>query len=138
MRTQLKVLSTAVGTAIVVGALAVGTAGAQTASPTAPWSMREAVHEKVAAALGVPEATLEAALTQARGQVLDEVVAAGQLTRAQADWMTQRRQWLQRNGGLGVGMMGGRFAGGAGPGARGRVGGRGYPPPWMVTPTATR
>jgi hypothetical protein len=130
MRNQFKVLSAAVGTALVVGALAVGSVGAQTPTTSAPWSMREAVHAKVAAALGVPEAKLESALTQARSQALDDAVKAGQLTQQQADWMKQRQAAMQQ-GGYGPGMMGGRGMMGGG-----RVGG-GFGPPWAA-PAATR
>jgi hypothetical protein len=119
MRNRFKVLSAAVGTAVVVGALAVGSVGAQTPAASAPWSMREAVHEKAAAALGVPEAALEAALTQAHAQVLDDAVKAGQLTQAQADFMKQRQAAMQQVGkGFGPGY-------GMGPGMRGRMGGYG-------------
>jgi hypothetical protein len=118
MRNRFKVLSAAVGTAVVVGALAVGSAGAQT--PAAPWSMREAVQEKAAAALGVPEAALEAALTQAHAQVLDDAVKAGQLTQAQADFMKQRQAAMQQGVGPGFGP-----GCGMGPGMRGRMGGYG-------------
>src|SRR5688572_6944293 len=120
MRNQFKVLSAAVGTAVVVGALAVGSVGAQTPAAPAPWSMREAVHEKVAAALGVPEATLEAALTQAHAQALDDAVKAGQLTQARADVMKQRQAAMRQGGGPGTG-----FGYGMGPGMRGRMGGYG-------------
>jgi hypothetical protein len=95
MGNQFKVLSAAVGTAVVVGVLAAGSVGAQTPAASAPWSMRVAVHEKVAAALGVPEATLEAALTQAHAQALDDAVKAGQLTQAQADVMKQGQAAMQ-------------------------------------------
>jgi hypothetical protein len=128
MRNQFKVLSAAAGTAVVVGALAVGSVGAQTPA-SAPWSMREAVHEKVAAALGVPEATLEAALTQAHSQALDDAVKTGQLTRAQADFMTQRHAAMQSGTGAGFGP-----GFGMGPGMRGRMGG--YGPGGGVVPGA--
>jgi hypothetical protein len=120
MVNQVKVLSAAVGTAVVVGVLVVGSVGAQTPAASAPWSMREAVHEKVAAALGVPEARLEAALAQAHAQAFDDAVEAGQLTQAQADFMKQRQAAMQSGVGAGFGP-----GFGMGPGMRGRMGGYG-------------
>jgi hypothetical protein len=126
MRKGLIGLLAGVGIALIVGALVIGIAAAQTSA--GPWSMHGAVWTRAAAILGVPEARLAEAFTQAHDQALDDAVKAGQLTQAQADWMKQRHQWMLQNGGgpgmmggygmmVGRGMMGGRFGGGLGPGA---------------------
>ncbi len=137
MRTSLKVLLVGLGVFLVLGAVVVGTAAAQTPTPVGTGGFHTAVWAKAAAILGVPEATLADAFAQAHAQALDDAVKAGYLTQAQADWMKQHQQWMLRNGMPGPGMMGGYgrgvMGGGYGPGM-GRFGG-GYGPPWSATPT---
>ena len=139
MRKSLKVFVAGVAAAaIVVGALAVGSAAAQ-----APFGgsggMHQAVIARAASILGVSEAKLDEAFAQAHGQALDDAVKAGDLTQAQADWMKQRHAAMQQGGfGPGSGMMGPGMMGGRGPMMGGRFGGTGYGPRWAATPTPSR
>jgi uncharacterized protein YecT (DUF1311 family) len=141
MRTKKSRILAGVGVAVVAGALAVGTAAAQTPFGNAG-GMHQAVLTKAAATLGVSEAKLNEAFVQAHDQALDDAVKAGQLTQAQADWMKQRHAAMQQGGfgpgyGMGPGMMGGR-----GPMMGGRFGGAGYGPgngpPWAASPTPSQ
>ena len=109
MERRLTVAVMAVGVVLVVGALAGGTALAQTPTPRSG-TRHETVLARAAAILGVPETTLTDALAQAHGQALDDAVGAGQLTQAQADRMTQR----MRAGGVGARMTGSAGMMGAG------------------------
>src|SRR5690349_6092432 len=113
------------GLALVVGALVVAGAAAQTPGPAGAGGVQNGVWSRAAAILGVPEAKLTDAFAQAHAQALDDAVKAGYLAQAQADWMTQHHQWMLQNGGPGFmggygmrgrGMMGGRVGGGYGPG----------------------
>jgi hypothetical protein len=80
--------------------------------------LRQQKHEAVAKALGVSVEQYDAAVTQARDEVLDKAVQEGTITQQQADQMRERA--AQGFGpGMGRGMMGGRGAG------RGMMGGYG-------------
>src|SRR5262245_54226956 len=120
MRKGLIGLLFGVGAVLIVGAVVVGGAAAQTPTPGAPGGFHSAVLTRAAAILGVSEATLDDAFVQAHNEALDDAVKAGYLTQAQADWMKQRHQWMLRSGGAGLmggygmmghGMIGGRFGG---------------------------
>jgi hypothetical protein len=109
----------ALGAVLVLGALAWGTALAPTPTPTPRLGeMHGTLISRAAAILGVPEAKLTDALTQAHDQALDDAAQAGQLTQAQADWMKQH----MRAGATGTGMMGGTGILGAGVGMMGSGG----------------
>jgi hypothetical protein len=141
MRKSLTVVLAVLGVVLVVGALVVGPALAQTPVAGSPGGFHGAMVARAAAILGVPGVKLTDAFTQAHAQALDDAVRAGSLTQAQADWMKQRQQWMQQNGWSGVGMMGGGMMGGAfgvGPGwgqGQGMMGGRFGGPYAAPTPT---
>jgi hypothetical protein len=126
MRNGLTGLLFGLSIALIVGALVVGVAAAQTATPGAPGGFHNVILARAAAILGVSEAKLGDAFVQAHNQALDDAVKSGQLTQAQADQMKQRQQWMLQNGGgsgmmggygmMGRGMMRGGFGGGYGPG----------------------
>jgi len=83
-------------------------------SPFADW--RQEMHEAIARALGVSVDEYDAAVEQARDEVLDEAVQAGDLTQEQAERMRERAEQ-----GWGPGLMGGPGM----MGGRGRMGGPG-------------
>lgn len=77
-------------------------------------NLRQEMHEAISKALGISVEQYDAALGQARDEVLDNAVQGGRLTKEQADRMRERAEL-----GMGAfgGMMGGRGAG------RGMMGG---------------
>lgn len=81
-------LKLAGGAAALVGVL--GTGGAIAASQLSPAEESDAIVADVAEQLGVEQAKLEAALKSALENRIDEAVAAGRLTEAQATEMKQR------------------------------------------------
>lgn len=103
---------------------------------------------QIAAAKGVSLGTLQQAATTARNAELDKLVAAGTLTKEQADWMKSHMQAMPNFGtGYGPGMMGGwqnnGQSGTYGPGMMGRgqmpggmMGGRGMMGRGYAQPTA--
>jgi hypothetical protein len=138
MGKKLKVPVLVLGIALLLGILGVGVASAAGPNPPPPMDQNDAVMGKVARILGIEQQSLLDAFQQARVEMIDEAVQAGQITREQADQMTQRMQ--QGDGGRGdprmgpppmVGPgMGGPGMGGPGPGGRGGM----FPPPPQPTP----
>ena len=92
-------------------AVVAGTGGAYAAGQSSNGDDRQAVLNDVAKRLNVTPSQLQDAIKGALSDRLDAAVAAGRLTRAQADQLKER---LQRNGALGFfgpGRGGGRFFG---------------------------
>ena len=91
------------------------TASAQTLPPgqaqqSTGTSLRTLFLDKLAAALGIPRATLDTAITTAGTQTADSAVQQGTLTQAQADALKQRVQ-QDGIGAFGHGGPGGKFGG---------------------------
>lgn len=72
------------------------------------WDLGQKVKEAVAAALGISVDKYDETVTTAQKQVLDEAVAAGQLTQTQADEMLRRLEESPGMGFMGPGMGRGR------------------------------
>ena len=122
-----KALALAFGVALLVGALGIGAALAADPQPTAT-SGQDVYLGKVARILGIDQQKLTDAFTQARLEMIDDAVAAGQITRERADWLKQGIQ----QGFVGKGGFHGRFGGRMG----GWHGGMGRAPTAPATPTA--
>lgn len=96
------------GIATLAGILVVAVAGAVVLAQDPeegeafPFNFRERLHEAIAGILGVEVDEYDAAVEQARVQVLGEAVDEGWLTEEQAKWMRDRTQQ-----GFGPGMRGG-------------------------------
>jgi len=122
----------AVSVAALLVVLGVGAAfAAGPTTPTAATSYHQVVVGKVASILGIDQQKVEAALTQAQSEALDQAVQDGRLTQQQADWMKQR----MAAGGSGMGFGPGPGAGfgnasGYGPGMMAGAG-SGYGPGFM-------
>ena len=118
-RSRIALLAISVAALVVLlGASAAFAAGP--ATPTGATSYHQVVVGKVASILGIDQPKVEAALTQARTEALDQAVQDGRLTQQQADWLKQR----MAEGGPGFGF-------GPGPGA-GFGAGSGYGPGMMA------
>ena len=105
-----KVLSLAFGVAVLVGALGIAAAFAADPQPTAT-SGQDVYLGKVAKILGIDQQKLTDAFTQARIEMIDDAVAAGQITKERADWLKQGiQQGFVGKGGF-HGRMGGRMGG---------------------------
>lgn len=145
MKRGFKAIVAALGAALLLGAVAAGTAFAAdppTNAPANPIDYYNVFTSKVASILGVDQKKLTDATTEARNETIDQMVKDGRITADQAKFMKDRAAQLQANGGpwgFGGGpMRGGRFGG--------RFGGNsdttpwGTPwgtPPWAATPTPT-
>lgn len=139
MRKNTKVLAL-----VLVGLLTMGTVGyvvyAQTAG--SPETAGKSYLARVAEKLGVTEEVLLSAMYAARAEMIDEAVAAGRLTQAQADYLKAvlqaQLEYCKREGcpaGLGLGFGPKGFARGFGCGlgrGLGRGPGAGMGPWWQA------
>jgi len=143
MKRGFKVMAAALGAVLLLGVIAVGAAFAAdppAAAPTTPTDYYNLFMGKVAKIVGVDQAKLTDAFTQARTEMVDEAVKEGRITEDQAKFMKDRIAQFEANGGpMGFGggpMRGGRFGGRFG-GASGTTpwGTPWGAPPWAATPT---
>lgn len=153
MSRGLKVIAIVVAVLLMVGLVGAGVALA--ADPPKPPVMGHSVlTAKVAKILGIDQQKLQSAYLQAHSEILDEAVAAGQMSKEQAERMKERMQQAAKDGfgpmmgpggGPGCGPMGRPHKGFKGPGMKGwsgkepPAGPRGQMmPPWQRTPAPTQ
>lgn len=121
MHRWIKVLGITLAVAVLVSA--VGTSLVLAADPKpstnpTPNTITDPLLTKVAARLKITVDQLKTAITDARSDVLNDLVAQGKITEQQKQLMQERQQArTNSNFGFGPGMMGSRFGGLAGPGA---------------------
>ena len=120
LRTVWKVAAVA-AVVVVVGMVGVVVAQEPQTTEQGPFAnLRQEIHQAIAQALGISVEKYDAAVTEARAQVLESAVQDGKLTQEQADRMRERMEQAAgpgMMGGFGRGMMGGR--GGIGHGMMG-------------------
>lgn len=111
MRRKLSVLAAAVGAVLLLGVLGLGAAFAADPTPT-PTNGADAYMAKVAKILGIDLEKLQSAFTQARIEMIDDAVKAGEINQDKGEWMKQgvEKGYMDRGFGHG-GKMGGRLGG---------------------------
>ncbi|MFN3346933.1 MAG: hypothetical protein ACK42E_03875 [Candidatus Bipolaricaulaceae bacterium] len=122
---------------VLVGLLAVGTVGYVVYAQTTEGSRRTFL-ARVAEKLGVTEDALLSAMYEARAEMIDEAVAEGKLTQAQADYLKAvlkaKLEYYKAEGwqrGFGFGLRGFGHGHGCGMGW-GRGPGWGFGPRWQA------
>jgi hypothetical protein len=153
MSREMKIIAIVVGAIVVLGLAGAGVAMAAD-PPKPPVNVHATFMGKVAKILGIDQQKLQDAYTQAGSEMLDDAVAAGKMTKEQADRM---KEWTKQAGKDGMPpMMGPSWGPGFGPmdrmhrgfwgrGPKGpagqeRPGGEKGPRvlPWQRTPTPTQ
>lgn len=157
MSRHIKIIAIVVGAIMVLGLVGAGVALAAD-PPKSPADWQGTFTAKVAKILGVEPQKLQDAYLQAHNEMIDEAVAAGRLTKEQADRMKERMKQAGQDGrppmmgpggSLGWGPMGRMPRGYKGMGPDGSMGkdwpkeapgrdGKRPLPPWQRTPTPTQ